>query len=76
MAAAIPKFLELLETHPDITFVHPYTKPYTERYNYSTLQGKSAIREGYSDYVENFSFPLQPGKLHVTTHLIGLEVSG
>ncbi|KAG2220825.1 hypothetical protein INT45_004486 [Circinella minor] len=75
MATAIPKLLELLEAHPDITFIHPYTKSYTESYSYSTLQGKAAIREGYSDYVENFSSPLQPGKLFMTNHLIGLEVS-
>ncbi|KAI9491748.1 Poly(A) polymerase central domain-containing protein [Zychaea mexicana] len=74
MATAIPKLVELLEVHPSINVIHPYTKSYTESISYRTTQGKLAIQEGYTDYVENFATSFQPGRLHVTTHLIGLEV--
>ena len=76
MATAIPKLVELLEGHPDITFIHPYTKSYSKIVNYSTQQGKLAILEGHVDIVERFLSELNPGKLFVTTHLIGLDVEG
>ncbi|KAI9244128.1 Poly(A) polymerase central domain-containing protein [Phascolomyces articulosus] len=74
MATAIPKLVGLLEVNPSITFIHPYTQTYTESRSYSTVQGKLAIQEGYSDYIENYVSSLQPGKLHITTHIIGLQV--
>ncbi|KAI8137470.1 Poly(A) polymerase central domain-containing protein [Fennellomyces sp. T-0311] len=75
MATAIPKLVELLEGHPEIFFIHPYTKSYSTVAKYSTQQGRSAILEGCIDIVEKFLSELNPGKLYVTTHLIGLEIN-
>ncbi|KAI8367702.1 Poly(A) polymerase central domain-containing protein [Radiomyces spectabilis] len=78
MAANIPKLVSHLETVPCLQQVHPITDNYSGVRYYHTRQEKINFQKGFAFTSQNstdFSIPLEPGSMHITYYLIGLDVT-
>ncbi|KAI9314234.1 Poly(A) polymerase central domain-containing protein [Dichotomocladium elegans] len=76
MPSAIPRFVEFLETVPEIREIRPYIDPFIRiSINFRTKYEKTALQNG--DNVNGLDYKmldLDPGTINRTCYLIGLEV--
>ncbi|KAI7880234.1 Nucleotidyltransferase [Lichtheimia hyalospora FSU 10163] len=74
MACNIPMLLQMLESNPQLSQIHPYTKVYSHQFHYRTDQGRMALEDGIFEPENDYAVgTLQPGSLHVVCYFIGLK---
>ncbi|KAI9310079.1 hypothetical protein BX666DRAFT_2011755 [Dichotomocladium elegans] len=74
MATNVPRLVQLLEDHPDVRSIHPYTTPLIQRHQYRTDQEKLAIQVGDFDFKDIHDDIVTPGWIHSICYLIGITV--
>ncbi|KAI9245572.1 Poly(A) polymerase central domain-containing protein [Sporodiniella umbellata] len=78
MATYIPKYLELIETEPDILFAQPMMEPHQNTVYYQTLEEKAALKNGdlqHEAQINDYCGMISPGTLHLTYHMIGITIN-
>ncbi|KAG0749253.1 hypothetical protein G6F57_002609 [Rhizopus arrhizus] len=77
MATQIPRYLELIESDPNILQAQPITKPKQITVKYRTTQEKISLQNGdtlQEAKLNDFAGTLNPGTLHLAYYIIGIII--